>query len=516
MIKNVIAMSTCQLARLPALAVILAMISACSTLPDSAPAGPYEAAAAPAASGLIADLEYDLRRRSGKPESGFALLDRATDALALRLALVDGATQTLDVMYYIWANDEAGNLFINSLMAAADRGVDVRILVDDLLMFGEDDTLAALESHPNIRIRLFNPWRNRSLVGRAFEGLAHFNQANRRMHTKLLAADSRAMILGGRNIANEYFGFSERFNFLDLDVLAVGATAREGSAMFDHYWNSDLAISAGLLAKQAGPDDLDQLRAGFEAYIAGSALLSEVLGEALPTAQLLRTWGQKLVPGVAWLEFDKVGGGEVQYVMAETVGGYVDSANTAIQVTNAYFIPEQDDIAGIQALCDRGVRIQFLTNSLESHDVPAVNSHYRPWRKALVGTCLELHELRADAALVDVINTSPVRAKYAGLHSKAAVVDGQYSLIGSFNFDPRSAALNMEMGLIVDSPQLGSMLARQMDRDMEATRSWRVLLGDDGELRWISTKGEVASQPARSWWQRVQDVVFGLFPKKYF
>lgn len=491
-------------------------VAACASLPQRVPPGPVETATAPAETGAIADLVDRFRTHHGDTESGFALIDRAADAFTLRLALVDAATQSLDVMYYIWADDDSGNLFLLRLMMAADRGVRVRILVDDLLMYGEDATLAALQAHPQIDLRLFNPWRSRSLLGRALEGMAHFTQANRRMHTKLLVSDNGAMILGGRNIANEYFGLSAKSNFHDLDVLAVGDSARDGSTMFDHYWNSELAVSAQLLSIEADAKDTQQLHHRLEAYVSASDVLQQTGFHTQPTDRLLHGWSRTLVPGDSEVAYDTLDGSVIRYNMSDTLGRLMDRASAEIQVTNAYFIPEQSDINGIQQLCDRGVHMRLLTNSLESHDVPAVNSHYRPWRKALLGTCLELYELRADAELLNIVNTEPIHSKYIGLHSKAMVVDRRYSFIGSFNFDPRSAALNTEMGLLVDSAQLGEALAQHMGRDMQPERSWQVTLDDNGNIVWSSTRGQKTSQPARGLWQRIQDTFFGLLPKKYF
>lgn len=224
---------------------VLAALTACGTAPPP-PAATPSYALAPRPGGALADVEAAWHAAQGAGTSGFLLLDRNEDALAWRLALVDAARHTLDLQYYVWFGDHSGQLLMARVLAAAGRGVRVRILFDDLNSMLHDmshvelrDTaLAVLDRHPNIELRLFNGWHSRGLLGRAFEGAARFTQLNRRMHNKQMVADNRVAVIGGRNIGDEYFGLNADFNFHDLDVLAIGPVAREASATFDRYWNS--------------------------------------------------------------------------------------------------------------------------------------------------------------------------------------------------------------------------------------------------------------------------------------
>jgi putative cardiolipin synthase len=203
--------------------------------------------------------------------------------------------------------------------------------------------------------------------------------------------------------------------------------------------------------------------------------------------------------------------------MPEAFRALMRSARSEVLITNAYIIPDEVFIADLRELSGRGVKVRILTNSLSSHDVPAVNSHYERWRKPIIDTGASLHELRADAAIqAEVVDTPPVRSGFVGLHTKAMVIDRERVFIGSMNLDPRSGIFNSEMGVIIDSPHLASDLARRMERDMGGANSWQVTRDAGGHLRWSSSAGELTSQPARSFWQRVQNLIFKLAPASYY
>jgi putative cardiolipin synthase len=203
--------------------------------------------------------------------------------------------------------------------------------------------------------------------------------------------------------------------------------------------------------------------------------------------------------------------------MPEAFRALMRSARREVLIANAYIIPDEVFINDLRELSARGVKVRILTNSLSSHDVPAVNSHYERWRTPILEAGADLHELRADAAIqTELVDTPPVRSGFIGLHTKAMVIDQERSFIGSMNLDPRSVIYNSEMGVIIDSPSLAADLAQRMKRDMGLTNSWQVRRDVDGRLRWISSAGERTSQPARSFWQRVQNLVFKLAPASYY
>ncbi len=231
------------------LGLVLFAFSACSTLPRNIENLPGQFALPPATSGLLAEMDSSIARTHEPDQSGFYLLDNNADALHWRLALIDEAVSSLDLMYYLWYDDDSGRLLLKRVVQAANRGVRVRLLVDDLLLIGKDRTLVALNEHPNIQLRIFNPWRNRS-AGRGVEFVARIGQLNTRRHNKLLIADNHATILGGRNIGDSYFGLSHKYNFHDLDVFGIGPVALQASGMFDDFWNSSWVISASVLPQK--------------------------------------------------------------------------------------------------------------------------------------------------------------------------------------------------------------------------------------------------------------------------
>lgn len=471
--------------------------------------------------GELADLEADIRDRYGPERSGFRLLDSNEDGLLWRLALVDSARHTLDLQYYVWWGDESGELLLRRVVQAADRGVRVRLVIDDLSTMLEDeahprvrdDEFLGIDSHPNIDVRYFNVWSGRTLAARAIELVDHLERLNHRMHNKLLVADNRAAVIGGRNVGNEYFGLSAEFNFRDLDVMGVGPVARQASAVFDAFWNSSWVQPATRAAAQA---------AGASRRPARSPARDTPLLARLPSAP--RGWRAELEAaargvhaGTSRVHTDRPDGDRLRHHMPGAIRELMNGARREILITNAYIIPDDRDVETLRAITGRGVRVRVLTNSLASHDVPAVNSHYKPWRRPLVEAGVELHETRHDAAVqASLADTPPVRADFMGLHVKAMVIDRERAFIGSMNLDPRSARLNTEMGVVIDSPGLAAELAAAMERDMSAQNAWRITQDGNGDLVWTAGERVSRIQPARSLWQRVEDLVFMAFPRDLY
>jgi cardiolipin synthase C len=508
--------------RLIALLATVALLAGCASVPEPPPAVRSHALA-PRHGGALADLETRLAETHGPELSGFMLLQRNEDALVWRLALIDTARHSLDLQYYVWFGDRVGQILLARVIAAADRGVRVRLLVDDLntmlrtmsTVEMRDALHAALDRHPNIEVRVFNGWHGRSLLERVAEGATEFERLNRRMHNKQLVADNRAAIVGGRNIGDEYFGFNPDFNFHDLDVLAVGPVARDASDVFDRYWNSGWA---GRLPRPSGA----AMRLS-EPVEAAARAIADMHPD--PHAQALLEGRTSREPEVRQLAATlRPGRGRVQADppardegtvnrMPEAFRALMRSARSEVLIVNAYVIPDEAFMADLQELSARGVTIRVLTNSLSSHDVPAVNSHYEGYRPAILATGTTLHELRADPAIqATLVDTSPVRGRFTGLHVKAMVVDRERAFVGSMNLDPRSEIFNSEMAVIVDSAPLARELAAAMERDMSGANSWHVRIDADGTMRWRSDAGELTRQPARNVWQRIENLFFKLFP----
>jgi len=506
---------------------LITTLFACATrsvAPYFRPAPEY---ALPAQSdGAFSEIESAIRTVHGPEASGFELLDRNEDGLRWRLALIDSAKHSIDVQYYLWYGDAAGRILAKRVLDAAARGVKVRMLVDDLnTLFSDAGTVAQrdhvaawLDAHPNLELRLFNPWKKREIMERAGEAMKEFKRINQRMHNKALIVDNQAVILGGRNIGDEYMGLNVSFNFHDLDVLGIGPVARQTSDIFDTFWNSDWVMPAAALQIPVSTAELDS---GKELLLQRLNEKNESLANFPITPQ---SWSAEFTALKARLHFgtsqvvsDLPTSGAIEQVMLGHIHSMLEAAERDILVINAYIIPIGRGIAMLRDLQSRGAQVKILTNSLASHDVPAVNSHYKKWRKSILEAGAELYEMRHDAKIQSqVSDTPPTRAKFMGLHSKAMVADGELVYIGSMNFDPRSALLNTEMGVFIKSPGLAGALAELIERDMQPTNSWRVELNDDGELRWINNEKTVSRQPARNWWQRVEDFFLMAVPKEYY
>jgi len=493
------------------------------TEPYVRPAPEYAMPASP--TGAFARLESDIRAAHGPKASGFELIDSNEDGLRWRLALIDSAKQSIDVQYYLWYGDAAGRLLVKRLIDAADRGVKVRVLVDDLntaiqtatSISLRDKVAAWMDKHPNVQVRVFNPWKKRDLVARVNESIFELERVNQRMHNKALIVDNRAVILGGRNLGDEYMGLHSEFNFHDLDVLGIGPVARQASAIFDSFWNSEWVMPVWALKIPITPAEEARGRETLLKLITNVKSLERF---PLPPqswssefAALPRRWHI----GTSEVYSDLPTDGTIHQSMIAKVLELIASPQRELLIINAYIIPTERGMGTLRTLKSRGVTTRILTNSLASQDVPAVNSHYKPWRKPIVESGAELYEMRDDAAIQPLVSdTPPTHAKFMGLHSKAMVIDREEVFIGSMNLDPRSALINTEMGVVIKSPGLAEALAKLIERDMEPANSWRVELTGDGELRWVNDKETVTRQPARSWWQRVQDVFFQMFPKEYY
>jgi putative cardiolipin synthase len=470
----------------------------------------------PAESGPVAELASRVERMHGTGTSGFKLLDHSDEALIWRLALIDSATTSVDVMTYLWYPDVSGRLLLERVILAARRGVHVRLVVDDLLTIDHDQLLVDLQNQPNIEVRLFNPWKERGVAARAGEMIAEMERLNTRMHAKLLVADGRAAVIGGRNIGDHYFGLSEAYNFHDLDVLAVGPIADNANSMFDHYWNSDWIVSADNLTAVADPAKARETWENLQSAVRSAPELQNLPREPRDWSDDLNRLTGELRPGTGYLVYDDVSAEEIAQSMIGTMFGFFNRAQEELLITNAYVIPGEPAIEFLSALDRRGVDIRILTNSLASHDVPAVNSHYEGWRDDLINAGVELYELRSDAAIRSIVEVPPVRGAFTGLHTKAAVIDGRYSFVGSMNLDPRSANINTEMGIIVDSPELAADLRRIMLRDMGGENAWQVFLDDDGEPYWRNSDETTRDQPSRGFMQNVMNVIFKILPKEQY
>jgi len=499
--------------------VLILMVSVCActtaTSPKERPEPEPSYALEPGKDGPFANVEAAFIEKFGSRKSGFLLLDNNAESLHQRLMLIDEARYSLDIQYYLWYGDDSGELIFKRVMDAAKRGVRVRLITDDILLISEDETIAVVNDHPNVEVRLFNPWREYSSrrKQKASQTVERFNY---RMHNKLLVADNRIAILGGRNLGDEYFGLNRNFNFLDIDVLGVGPVARESSELFDHFWNSTVVVSASAFGHDQPEKSMQKLEYADLQQLEKSERLQNVPIERQNWDNVLKNFDKRFHPGSSKVVYDTLEEEGISQKMATIIPEFNQTAEKEILIVNAYLIPNEDMMNTAHKLIQKGVKIKIITNSLASQDVPAVNSHYGPWRKPLLEAGIELYELRPDAAIKAQADTPPVVSGFIGLHSKASVVDRSRVYIGSFNLDPRARDYNTEMGVLIDCPELAEELAQVAQELMQPENSWQVRINDEGKIIWQSDEDIRTRQPAQSFWQRVMDVFFKLFPSKYF
>jgi len=437
-------------------------------------------------------IAAELHNHAG--ESGFRLLTKSNDALMSRVSLADHAQHSLDVQYYIFKNDETGRLLAQRLLAAADRGVRVRILLDDITLSDQDRMLDALDVHENIEVRLFNPYNTRSpsLLSKVGQFVVDGSRLNRRMHNKSFIADNRAAIVGGRNIGNDYFDASNETNFRDLDLIAIGPVVSEASRVFDDYWNSDAAYPVKALGNAKDPKgDLEKLRhalARDARTFLQSDYAQQVL-EELPEGATGTRWGEWYW-GNAETVADQPEKVETKKDVPELRIGpklksMIDGAQHSVFATSPYFVPGDTGAKFLSALPARGIDTRILTNSLASTDEPAVHTGYAHYREELLASGVKLFELKPSPG-AEQPATSKGTSSGVSLHAKSVVVDDRFVFIGSMNMDQRSKLLNTEMGLIVDSPKLAAAVRSFFDAATSPDAAFAVSLegGKSGRMVW--------------------------------
>lgn len=445
------------------------------------------------------------RTQAHPGESGVVPLPDGRDAFAARVLLARAAERTLDVQYYIWHEDLTGRLLAAELVRAAERGVRVRVLIDDLDARDKHQSLAVTDLHPNIAVRLFNPFYSRAgLWGWASEWVLRASRLNHRMHNKSWIADNRVAIIGGRNVGDEYFGASPHSNFADLDVALTGAVVADVSGQFDDYWNSTNAVPIDRFdVGKPRQKDLEALIARALQYREDVADTPYVraLRDVQNRTQLLVAAPEALrLTNVRLLVDDpsKVGakrGVDGSKVLAGLEGA-MDLAQRETLIISPYFVPGQEGAARLVNDVAQGRRVAVLTNSLAATDVAAVHVGYARVRRQLARGGVELYEMKQKAGSRDGRRQLSVTGSSgASLHSKAVLIDDRWVYVGSMNLDPRSAILNTEMGVLVESPELAAQLRAQWDLITSPELSYRVVLEPDGELVWLD---RVAGRERRS------------------
>ncbi len=463
----------------------------------------------------LADLDY-----APEGQSGFYLLTDGIEALAARLLMARDAEKTIDAQYYLITNDPIGYAFIGSLLKAADRGVRVRLLLDDIQTQGYDAGMAALDSHPNFEVRIYNPFSGR---GSRAGAITEFGRINRRMHNKSFTADNLVTIIGGRNIAAEYFAAREDVNFADADVIGVGPVVRDVSEMFDVYWNSRAALPVPAFARM--PEDpaeaLEALRVRIDEAVA--TLQQTKYADAF--MEMLKVVTDADVGDFAWAPYEVAYDSpdkSDQKLAAEAasivtpLAAAIDRADSQVLIISPYFVPLKSGIEFLTGLQARGVQVVVITNSLAANNHSVVHSGYAPARKPLLEAGVKLYEVRSDAS-VPGVDRGTQGAALATLHTKGFIVDDQELFLGSFNWDPRSIKINTELGVIMKSPELTRGVLHTIDARIDSF-AYEVILNDKGQVRWVDRAGgaEVIldKEPQTGWWRRFTVGFYRILPIK--
>lgn len=477
--------------------LVLLLLSAlalpgCVSLSLDVPRPPSTLYAGPAA----AELErlWTGRFEGDGADSAFRLVADGLDAFALRVQLARRARHTLDLQYYIIHADETGQLLAAEVLRAADRGVRVRILLDDIYAAANDRALLALDSHPQVEIRLFNPWRRRSgAAGRVFDFIATGGRLNQRMHNKLFLADGVAGVLGGRNLGDEYFALHRDLDFRDLDVLAVGAAARETGRSFDAFWNSEYAVPATAVRLAKPPPTLAELQAVVEAHAV--AMAQRPFARASEDAPLAREAAAgplalQRAPGTVVADDPDKLSPRRRTRRADLVAqmrAITGEPRQRLLISSPYFVPGRPGVDLLGTLSAAGVDVQVLTNSYRANDVRLVHVGYAGYRAPLLRRGVELFELRRRTAeTVERVRQQAFGSANASLHAKFVVIDRRWLFVGSLNIDPRSIVHNTEIGVVIDSEALADEAARMFADVSAPERSFAVRLreGSRTQLEW--------------------------------
>lgn len=458
--------------------------------------------------------------------SGFYIQDTGRQAFLQRAALIEAAEQSIDAQYYIWNSDVSGTYLARRLLVAADRGVRVRLLLDDVNLDGRDTMFAALDQHPNIEISIYNPFAVRSGIGKWLSFITDFQRLNQRMHNKTFVVDGALGIMGGRNIGDEYFDLHPQVNFRDRDVLIAGPIVADLSANFDAFWNN----SSSYPISQLEPDTVQEQGL--------NAQLDQIRATASDTAGLTRVPPQnsssaleymlQMLPGLTWAEGELVFDSpsvntqedpDSPQRSAEMLHQLVEQADKEILVESAYLILGDDQLDILKQIRARGVPVLALTNSLASNDLTTNHAGYARRRGGMLANGMELYELRPDAAACSSwVEMSDFCSNGAvSLHAKSVVFDRKTLYIGSFNINLRSIYLNSETILVIHSAQLAEQLAQDIEAAMAPENSWRVTRDADGQLLWSAGAKQIwTHEPATGFWRRFKSGLFSLLPMEKY
>ena len=516
--------------RRAAVALLLATLAGCVTLQENYPTPPSYAFDRPQETTLGRAAAARQAQHPGL--SGYRLINGGVAALMTRAAMADLAERSIDAQYYVYEPDAAGAFLLERLIDAAGRGVRVRLLLDDYMLGFEDVALAKLvDAHPQIEIRVFNPFPHRARWTRPLQVVLHLDRLGMRMHNKVFIADGQKAVVGGRNIGDHYFEAQETSNFRDVDVLASGPIVKEVGRQFDEYWNSPLAVPVAAfgvaLSERWGQRERDELR----------RFAAEPQGPHAQYERRKQEFTERLLKGAAdlvWADAvaiaeqpvrgvpDPAKGARSLSEISRTLSDMRRTAQKEVVMVMAYYVPGKRGVELMSELVARGVKVRILTNSLASTDVVAVHAGYATYRPALLAAGVELHEFRVDAERPAPQDHVMRRGSTeSALHAKVIVYDRRFVWIGSANADHRSRRLNTEAGLLIESEELAQRLLKGLERDFSPRQSWRLVLesGQDRNAGGIVWTGEVdgkevrlTEEPGAGWARGLEYWFYSILP----
>ncbi|MCZ2328413.1 phospholipase D family protein [Bartonella sp. F02] len=455
----------------------------------------------------------------GVDKDALSLIVSNLDAFGIRAVGASQAGRSLDLMYYIWDDDLTGRLLLSEVVEAADRGVRVRLLLDDINAQGRDPAYIALDKHPNIEVRMFNPGKTRNGgLRRGLEIILRALIVTRRMHNKAFIVDGRVAFVGGRNLADSYLGASNKSNFRDLDLMLIGPSVKKVETVFDNFWNSAVASPIHTLVVPENASDLGNWRSKLYAFRHSKAaeVYLDYINKHLNFEYFIQAGKRLFLADKVDVLSDppekalrKKAGNWLMTGLSQVIGG----AQKTIQITSPYFIPGKEGTQHFSSLVSKGVDVKILTNSLAATDVAIVHGGYMPYRKALLKSGVKLYELKPDGGTHKL---QLFRSNKASLHAKAFLIDHKTAFIGSFNFDPRSASLNTEMGILFECAPITARLDLLFSEETTGEMSYHLRLGNNNRIYWDFIENEkqqsVDFEPESNFWRRTFAKIISWLP----
>ena len=501
--------------------IFILITQGCSTLPKTGPEVILHSRSIDTSQTTLAQIISPLRDEN-PGLTGYFILDDPLDAISARLRLIDHAQKTLDLQYYIWNNDKIGALALHAIIQAADRGVKVRLLIDDNNAKPMEDVLLALSKHPNIHVKLFNPYKFRKFRG--IDMVLDLKRINRRMHNKTFIADNQIALIGGRNITNQYYNVSDNYQFSDVDVILVGTAVNDIVESFDDFWNDSYAYSIENIVKTK-PDQLtynnlkQQLNAHYQLSNVQNYLNLAAYSHSFDNwlhHNIQLDWVKaKIVKDSPSKIRDQ--SAQSQYVSSQLAES-LDKPAENVDLVSAYFVPEKEGASLLSNMAKDGIQVRVLTNSFKATDVSVVHAFYQNYRKNLLENGVQVYEylpaispedLKKSRYFNDLVKKAKVKLKglsRSSLHAKLMAIDQRQVFIGSYNYDPRSARLNTEIGVILDSPPLAKAVHSTMDKQLNHF-AYKLVLDANNNINWHkqTDKGiEIyTKEPGMKWWQRM-------------